>query len=72
MFNPHNYTVGWVCALITEYVAAQIFLDEEHAVPEYVSPNDNNNYTLGRIGAHNVVIAILPQERDKGLERRWT
>ncbi|KAL3459648.1 ankyrin repeat-containing domain protein [Aspergillus heterothallicus] len=60
MFNPHDYTVGWICALDTEYVAAQVFLDEEHAVPEYVSPNDNNNYTLGRIKQHNVVIAVLP------------
>jgi nucleoside phosphorylase len=25
-----------------------------------VSPNDNNNYTLGKVGRHNVVIAVLP------------
>ena len=45
---------------MTEYVAAQTFLDEEHEGPEYVSPNDNNDYTLGKIGKHNVVIAVLP------------
>lgn len=60
MSNPKNYVVGWICAITTEYVAAQAFLDEKHEGPEYVSPNDNNDYTLGRIGKHNVVIAVLP------------
>ena len=60
MANPNGYTVGWICAIVTEYVAAQALLDEEHEGPEYVSPNDNNDYTLGRIGKHNVVIAVLP------------
>jgi nucleoside phosphorylase len=55
-----DYTVGWICAITTEYVAAQAFLDKKHEGPEYVSPNDNNNYTLGKIGKHNVVIAVLP------------
>ncbi|KAL7792234.1 hypothetical protein V8C43DRAFT_305707 [Trichoderma afarasin] len=56
-----DYIVGWICALNTEYVAAQVFLDERHEGPDYVSPNDNNDYTLGRVGSHNVVIAVLPQ-----------
>ncbi|OPB45095.1 ankyrin repeat protein [Trichoderma guizhouense] len=60
MSNPNDYTVGWICAISTEYVAAQAFLDEKHEGPEYVSPNDNNDYTLGKIGKHNVVIAVLP------------
>ena len=60
MSNPEDYTVGWICAITTEYVAAQAFLDEEHEGPEYVSSNDNNDYTLGRVGKHNVVIAVLP------------
>ncbi|KAL7950636.1 ankyrin repeat-containing domain protein [Trichoderma barbatum] len=55
-----DYTVGWICAINVEYVAAQEFLDEEHEGPEDASPHDNNNYTLGRIGKHNVVIATLP------------
>ncbi len=55
-----DYTVGWICALGTEYVAAQEFLDEEHEGPEHVSPGDSNDYTLGRLGNHNVVIAVLP------------
>jgi nucleoside phosphorylase len=60
MANPSNYTVGWICAITPEYVAAQAFLDDRHEQPEYVSPNDHNDYTLGKIGKHNVVIAVLP------------
>jgi nucleoside phosphorylase len=60
MSDPKNYTVGWICAIHTEYVAAQVFLDEKHEGPEYVSPHDSNDYTLGKIGRHNVVIAVLP------------
>ncbi|KAH8701007.1 nucleoside phosphorylase domain-containing protein, partial [Talaromyces proteolyticus] len=60
MFNPKDYTVGWLCAISMECVAAQAFLDEKHKGPEYLSQNDNNDYTLGRIGKHNVVIAVLP------------
>jgi nucleoside phosphorylase len=54
-----EYTVGWVCALFVELAAAQELLDEEHKTP----PNDvhdTNNYTCGRVGEHNVVIACLP------------
>jgi hypothetical protein len=55
-----DYTVGWICAISTEYVAAQAFLDEEHDRPSYLD-NDNNDYTLGRFRKHNVVIAVLPE-----------
>ncbi|KAF5718660.1 ankyrin protein [Fusarium globosum] len=59
MSNPHDYIVGWICALHIEYVAAKTFLDEKHEPPEFVSTNDNNLYTLGKIGKHNTVIAVL-------------
>ena len=26
-----------------------------------MSPNDNNDYTLGKVGKHNVVVAVLPE-----------
>ncbi|KAL7936819.1 hypothetical protein V8C35DRAFT_293895 [Trichoderma chlorosporum] len=35
-------------------------LDDKHEGPKMVATNDNNSYTLGRIGKHNVVIAVLP------------
>jgi nucleoside phosphorylase len=60
MFDPKDYTVGWICAISTERVAAQAFLDEQHGRPEHVATNDNNVYTLGKVGKHNVVIAVLP------------
>ncbi|KAF4625129.1 hypothetical protein G7Y89_g13040 [Cudoniella acicularis] len=60
MADPKDYTVGWICAISEEYVAAQAFLDEKHDGPDYVSPNDNNIYKLGRVGKHKVVIAVLP------------
>lgn len=60
MSDPKNYTVGWICAINTEYVAAQAFLDEKHEGPEYLSPQNKNDYTLGRIGRHNIVISVLP------------
>ncbi|KAL7799230.1 hypothetical protein V8C37DRAFT_367055 [Trichoderma ceciliae] len=61
MLAYSDYTVGWICALSKEYVAAQVFLDETHEGPGHVHPSDNNDYTLGRIGSHKVVIAVLPQ-----------
>ncbi|KAJ5113811.1 hypothetical protein N7456_002345 [Penicillium angulare] len=60
MSDPAIYTVGWICALEVEYIAAQLMLDEEHESSSAVSANDSNSYTLGKIGAHNVVIAVLP------------
>ena len=51
-----EYTIGWICAIRTEYIAAQAFLDERHGGPKYISTSDNNDYTLGMIGDHNIVI----------------
>ena len=60
MSDPNIYTVGWICAISTEFVAARACLDEEHSGPEQVAQHDNNNYTLNRIGEHYMVIAVLP------------
>lgn len=60
MSNPQDYTVAWICAVSTERVAAEAFLDEEHELPSSLSPHDNNSYKLGKIGRHMVVIAVLP------------
>ncbi|KAH8657977.1 hypothetical protein BX600DRAFT_415770 [Xylariales sp. PMI_506] len=57
--SNHDYAVGWICAIPTEYTAACLFLDEKHPAVD-VSENDENQYTLGRIGRHNVVILVLP------------
>ncbi|KAK3363906.1 ankyrin repeat protein [Lasiosphaeria hispida] len=60
MADPQKYTVGWICAITTESVAARAFLDEEHDGRCQVAQHDNNSYVLGKIGSHNVVIAVLP------------
>lgn len=60
MFKPGDYTVGWVCALKTEYVAAIASLDERHEDPTELPSANQNHYTLGRIKNHNVVISVLP------------
>lgn len=61
MGDSSKYTVGWICAITTEYVAAKAFLDREHEILEYGSANDNNIYMLGEMGKHNVVITQLPE-----------
>ena len=58
-----NYTVGWICAIQTEVVAACELLDEEHPPLPAGSSHDGNAYTLGRIGDHYIVIACLPKGR---------
>ena len=58
-----DYTVGWICAVQTEYVAACELLDEEHPCLPAYSTHDNNAYTLGRISNHYIVIACLPKGR---------
>ncbi|KAF3389451.1 Serine/threonine-protein phosphatase 6 regulatory ankyrin repeat subunit A [Penicillium rolfsii] len=57
MIGSSEYTIGWLCALPCEYAAAELCLDEKHVD---VSVDDNDEYILGRIGKHNVVIAVLP------------
>ncbi|KAM4059768.1 phosphorylase superfamily protein [Hirsutella rhossiliensis] len=60
MSDASIYTIGWISALRLESVAAQEFLDEEHKAIEWQHPDDGNHYTLGSIGKHNVVMAVLP------------
>jgi nucleoside phosphorylase len=53
-----DYQIGVICALATEKAAMVAMLDETHPKlkKEY---GDENEYTLGRIGVHNVIIACL-------------
>ena len=54
-----DYTVGWICALSSEFAAAKAMLDSTHPGLPQVS-SDHNSYALGEIAGHNVVIACLP------------
>lgn len=60
LLDKSEYTVGWICAIRPEYKAAQLFLDERHQVPDDLPQHDMNDYTLGKIGKHNIAIAVLP------------
>lgn len=54
-----------MCALSIELAAAQEMLDEEHEDLGQ-EPHDNNLYTLGQVGGHNVVLARLPAGQKGG------
>lgn len=54
-----DYQIGWICALPLEMVAAKAMLDKIH-LPLPQDRHDENNYVLGAISHHNVVIACLP------------
>jgi nucleoside phosphorylase len=54
-----DYVAAWICALPLEMAAAKSILDEtHHQLPQPL--NDENTYTLGKIGDHNVVVTCLP------------
>ncbi|OBT41536.1 hypothetical protein VE00_08658 [Pseudogymnoascus sp. WSF 3629] len=54
-----HYQIGIICALHTEAAAVIAMLDEPH--PKLASQKDDpNDYSFGRIGVHNLVIACLP------------
>ncbi|KAI0502758.1 purine and uridine phosphorylase [Xylaria bambusicola] len=58
-----DFRIALICALPLEYDAVALQFDEfwDEDGEEYGrAPGDNNNYTTGRIGNHNVVLTILP------------
>ncbi|OAP56959.1 hypothetical protein AYL99_09071 [Fonsecaea erecta] len=57
--TPEDYAIGIICALAVEKAAFQAMLDDVHD-PLPTVEGDENSYTFGRIGAHNVVVACLP------------
>ncbi|VUC27848.1 unnamed protein product [Clonostachys rosea] len=64
MSDPNNYTVGWICAIDTEYLAAKLCFDTTHArLSRRPAPGDTNTYSLGEVHGHNVVVAALPDGR---------
>ncbi|KXX72876.1 hypothetical protein MMYC01_209211 [Madurella mycetomatis] len=57
--SANDYSVGWICAVPVEYVAAQAMLDEVHKRPGTLAHTDVNDYVFGRVGKHNVVVSVL-------------
>ncbi|GKT92196.1 WD repeat-containing protein [Colletotrichum tofieldiae] len=60
MADTDKYTVGWISDIRLEYVAAQAFLDEEHDLVDSLDMASNLEFTCGKMGNHNVVIACIP------------
>ncbi|KAH8805436.1 Pfs domain protein [Xylogone sp. PMI_703] len=58
--HQKDYTVGWICASEVALKAAQALLDSTHSPLESQHKSDDNSYTLGSIGKHNVAITCLP------------
>lgn len=54
-----SYTVACICPMGVELAALEAMLDEIH--PSLSSARDKNSYTLGRMGLHNMVIAVMPE-----------
>lgn len=56
------YMIAWIAALSVERAAAEAMLDAEHEEPQDFHQNlaDDNVYSWGRMGVHNIVIASLP------------
>ncbi|OAQ61385.1 ankyrin repeat-containing protein [Purpureocillium lilacinum] len=63
MASRDDYTVGWLCALPIEVAAAKATLDRVHDnLPLDRNSDDNNNYILGSLEGHNVVVAYPDSE----------
>jgi len=55
-----DYTVGWICSLEVEQIAAMEMLDQEHErLPQ--ASTDHNVYNLGSIAGHNIVVTGMYQ-----------
>ncbi|KAK6527688.1 hypothetical protein TWF694_004669 [Orbilia ellipsospora] len=54
-----DYTVACICPMGIELAPVRAMLDIVH--PALPTKRDVNSYTLGRMGVHNVVIAVMPE-----------
>ncbi|OHW91700.1 kinesin light chain [Colletotrichum incanum] len=55
-----DFQIAVMCALPLEYDAVAFAFDEIWDDDMGNAPGDNNAYTTGRIGSHNVVLLLLP------------
>ncbi|RAK88486.1 purine and uridine phosphorylase [Aspergillus costaricaensis CBS 115574] len=54
-----DYTIACICPMGVELAAVEGMMDEQH--PNLPSSIDKNTYTFGRMGAHNIVVAVMPE-----------
>jgi nucleoside phosphorylase len=57
--SHRDYTVACICPMGVELAPVEAMLDQTH--PRLPIQRDHNNYSLGEIGGHNIVIAVLPE-----------
>lgn len=58
-FFHKDYTVACICPMAVELAPVEAMLEEIH--PTLNTSRSQNAYTLGSIGGHNVVIAVMPE-----------
>jgi nucleoside phosphorylase len=56
--SQDDYPIACICPRGVELAAVQAMLDDIHE--PLPSARDQNSYTLGRIGNHNIVVAVMP------------
>lgn len=48
--SSKDYSIGWICAITIESLAASIFLDGQYREPaDLAAHRDSNNYTYGEL-----------------------
>src|ERR1700728_3525056 len=57
--SHRDYTVACICPMGVELAPVKAMLDDIH--PTLPTQRDQNSYVLGKMGGHNVVIAVLPE-----------
>jgi hypothetical protein len=68
-FTHDGYTVACICPMGVELAPVEAMLDEIHqSLP---TSRDKNSYTLGRMGEHNVVIAVMPEIGSSSAAISW-
>lgn len=58
-----DFTIGWICAIPTEYTAACELLDHVYETQDAPRVQGPSIYTFGRIHEHNIAITCLPYGR---------
>jgi nucleoside phosphorylase len=57
--SHRDYTVACICPMGVELAPVQAMFDETYT--SLPTKRDHNNYVLGQIGGHNIVVAVLPE-----------
>ena len=57
--SHRDYTVACICPMGVELAPIKAMLDQSH--PSLPTQRDQNSYTLGEMGGHKIVIAVLPE-----------